>query len=244
MTREQVINPTASSHFQTPDVGGNESVTEQPRKSKARASSQRPRGLDNDLLRGTRRELFANSRHIRRVFFFLSYREYSNIERTFGALVDRRRDRPLRREDVDRGDMELWGNRPRIVLSLGAMVDRLDDLSRIKRVASYRGKLRYVFLDCQANFSSILRGMSVVLTLPPAALIASNQGGAHQVNHKPTHRYPTPLHTGPGTRTRIPVDKKAHRAARNAISSIRIAPGCKRKNWNVGPLFSKLRWIA
>ena len=64
------------------------------------------------------------------------------------------------------------------------------------------------------------------------------------MNHKPTHRYPTTLHISSGARTRTGVDKRTHRAARITISSIRIAAGCKRKNWNVGPLFPKLRWMA
>ena len=105
--------------------------------------------------------------------------------------------------------------------------------------------LRIFFFDRQTNLSSILRGMSLVLTLPPAALIASSQGGVHHANHRPTQTYPAALHTGSGTRTRTRVDDKTHRrAARIAISSNRIAAGCKRKNWNVGPLLSKVRWMA
>jgi len=125
----------------------------------------------------------------------------------------------------------------------GGVVDRLGN----RTMAVYwGGKLvRYASSDHQPNFSSILRGMSLVLTLPPAALIASSHGGVHQVNHKPTHRYPTTLHITPGTRTRrTRFDRRTHRAARIAISSIRMPAGCKRKNWKVGPLFSKLRWIA
>ena len=132
-------------------------------------------------------------------------------------------------------------------------VDCLDDLITSRtgiacRLASHCA-VNYGHITCttpmrQASFSSILRGMSLVLTLPPAALIASSQGGAHQANHNPTHAYPIALHTSPGARVRTRVDEEAHRAARIAISSIRIPAGCKRKNWNVGPLFPRLRWIA
>jgi len=77
--------------------------------------------------------------------------------------------------------------------SVGAVDDRLGDLWN----KSYHDRLHSIqrtSLDRQANLSSIFSEISLVLVVPPARLIASNQGGAHQTNHETTHRYPTALH--------------------------------------------------